>query len=121
MPAPNVKHTILVQRIFGPIDRQLDPDRFIVFITVFGRDCYVHSAPSLIVTVVPPANRRRDREELKADYTSMGVPEFWFVWLEKRRVEVYRSGQDPYVATEGTLTPQSLQGVRVPISEIWPS
>lgn len=145
MPAPKVKHAHIVRRISRPIDRQLDPDRFIVFTTLFGlvirkapltvrepdlavfeaatmveRDGYVHSAPSLIVEVLSPSNRLRNRQELMADYTSLGVPEFWFVWPEKRSIEVFRLGQDPIVVTEGVLTPQSLPGVQVPISEIWP-
>jgi Uma2 family endonuclease len=92
--------------------------------TIVERDGYIHSAPTLLVEVISPANRRRERDEKLADYTSLGVPEFWVVWPERRTIEVFllengemRSAQ---VVSEGCLKPVRLPNVEVAVSAIWP-
>jgi len=92
--------------------------------TVVERDCYIHSAPQLVVEVFSPANTRRDREEEIGDYARIGVPEVWVVSPEGRTVEALylaegclRSAQ---VLREGVLTPKRFPGVQVEVSRIWP-
>jgi Uma2 family endonuclease len=102
-----------------------DPD--IVVIRKDGlieRDGYIHSAPQLVVEVMSPSNRPKNRVRLRQDYASLGVPEYWEVWPEERSVEVLHleNGRyhSPGLLQEGTLKPREFPDVQVDISQIWP-
>jgi Uma2 family endonuclease len=88
------------------------------------RDGYIHSAPQLLVEVFSPANRSKDRERLRHDYASLGVPEYWEVWPQKRTVEVLYLESAQYrtaaILAEGILKPCEFPHVQVDIDAIWP-
>jgi Uma2 family endonuclease len=88
------------------------------------RDGYIHSAPQLVIEVMSPANRKKNRERLRQDYASLGVPEYWEVWPENRSIEVLYLENGRYqtcsVLTQGTLKPREFPHVQVDISTIWP-
>ena len=88
MPPVKWKRAMTVARLQTALQKQVDPDRFLVVTTQFGliirtapltsrvpdlavfetntiveRDGYIHSAPQLVVEVLSPANTRREREE----------------------------------------------------------
>lgn len=148
MPPNKKKHADVVQNLQEALFLQLDRRRFRIYITNFGliirrspltsrvpdlavfekatvveRDGYFHSAPGLIVEIVSPANRRRQREEKLADYASLSVPEFWVVWLEERKIEVFLLENGAMrcsrVISEGVLRPTQFPGVEVPVSQIF--
>ena len=89
------------------------------------QDGYIHSAPQLLVEVWSPANTRGERAEKLADYGSLGVPEGWMFFPERRNVEVFDlengSLRQSQVLTEGILKPTRFPGVQVDISGIWPA
>ena len=53
--------------------------------------------PLLVVEIVSPGTRRRDREHKKNFYLEAGVDEYWIVDAERRSVVVVRLGQDEHV------------------------
>lgn len=102
-----------------------DPD--IVVIRKQGlieRDGYIHSAPQLVIEVFSPSNRPKNRERLRDDYASLGVPEYWEVSPNRRTLEVLllEAGRYHTAATlaEGILKPREFPDVQVDISTIWP-
>jgi len=149
MPPNKLKHAQAIENLHRPLHLQLDPERFTVLGSTFGliirkhpltsrvpdlavfenstlveRDGYIHSAPSLVVEVMSPANRKRQREEKLADYASLGVPEVWLVWLNERKIEVFllENGKMhcAQVVSDGVLRPGKLPGVEIAVPSIWP-
>jgi Uma2 family endonuclease len=148
MPPNKWNHAEIVENVRDALIPQLDRRQFRVVTTSFGliirkspltsrapdlavfdrstiveRDGYIHSAPALLVEVISPANRRRERDEKLADYASLGVPEFWVVWPERRAVEVFlleggemRCSQ---LVSEGAIKPVRLPNVEVAVAELW--
>ncbi len=55
--------------------------------------------PILIVEIISPWSRRRDREQKRAYYIEAGVAEYWIVDPERRSVRVVRPGREDAVAT----------------------
>lgn len=92
--------------------------------TIVERDGYIHSAPQLIVEVPSPSNRLGDREELRRDNSSLGVPEYWVITPEERSEYVFHLEHGELrraaVRTEGMLKPREFPNVQVDISRIWP-
>ena len=56
--------------------------------------------PHLVVEILSPSTRRRDREQKKAFYLEAGVAEYWIVDPERRNVTVVRPGEDSSVESE---------------------
>ena len=150
MPPNKWKHADIVDNLRDALFLQLDRRTFRVTTTKFGliirkspltvrepdlavferntivvRDGYIHSAPGLIVEVLSPANRRREREEKLADYASLGVPEFWVISPEDRTVEVLHLESRAYrrfgLFSEGVLASRAFPGVQISIAQIWAS
>ena len=67
-----------------------------------------------------------DRQAKGRLYAAAGVPEYWVVDVEARRVEVYTEPSDDgyrgrRVASDGMLTPLCLPGVVLELAKIFPS
>lgn len=149
MPLNKWNHTLIVGNVRRALEEQLDRREFLVVAENFGliirkapltsrnpdlavfrkstiveRDGYIHSAPQLIVEVLSPRNRLRDREQLRRDYSSIGVPEYWVITPEERTVEVFylENGQLRTAAllAEGALEPREFPSVQVDIHRFWP-
>jgi Uma2 family endonuclease len=149
MPPAKLRHALIVRNLQGSLVSQLDFRSVYVLTGNYGliirkspltsrdpdiavirkdalieRDGYIHSAPQLIVEVISPRNRPKDRERLRQDYASLGVSEYWEVWPQKRTIEVlylesghYRSAA---ILAEGILKPREFPHVQVDIDTIWP-
>ena len=149
MPAPKLKHGLIIRRLCKAFDAQTDDKKVLVLDTNFGLvirreplttrvpdlavfewgtlvelDGYVHSAPQLAVEVLSPANSRREREEKLQDYASLGVPEVWVFAPEGRTVEILYLEDGQYrrheILADGILKPRLFPNVHIDISEIWP-
>ena len=148
MPAPKWEHSEIVDNLWEQFMAQVDrretkvkASQFALIIrrepltttipdlaiferrTIVEQDGYIHSAPQLVVEVLSPANRRREREEKLADYAELGVSEVWVVAPQGLTVEVlyledgllHRSA----VFADGTLTPRHFPSVHIEVAGIW--
>jgi Uma2 family endonuclease len=81
---------------------------------------YVLATPELIVEIVSPANRKGNLQELLRHYASIGVPEVWFVYLDRREVRRPRLEGGEYreieCLSDGDI---GVLGVTVRLGEIW--
>jgi len=54
----------------------------------------LHGPPALVVEIVSYTSKRTDRLEKRELYLAEGVPEYWIMDIEERRVECWRPGYD---------------------------
>lgn len=82
---------------------------------------YVLSTPDLIVEIVSPANRKGNLKELLRHYAAIGVPEVWFVYLDRKELRRLRLDAGAYHeferVSEGEI---AVLGETVPLNDIWP-
>ncbi len=84
---------------------------------------YLPSPPDLAVEVSSPGTRRRDLGRKKDVYEGFGVPEYWFVDLEARCVEVFRLERGRYgppltLQSGDRLSSPLLPGFDLSVSEV---
>jgi len=60
----------------------------------------IEGAPDLVVEILSPSTARRDRGLKRERYASFGVPLYWILDLDRRRVEVFRLAHDPHGSAE---------------------
>jgi len=81
---------------------------------------YVLSTPELIIEIVSPANRKGNLQELLRHYAAIGVPEVWFVYLDRKEVRRLRLDAGSYHEVERLSAGEiAILGVSVPLNEIW--
>ena len=78
-------------------------------------------APTLAVEVISPGNTKREMEDKLADYFRSGVELVWYVYPERKQVEVYAGGKPTRVLGEAdTLDGGSvLPGFVFPLKELF--
>ena len=84
----------------------------------------IEGAPLLVVEVLSPSSRTQDRTVKACRYAALGIPHYWIVDLDARRIECYRAESGVYVATrevEGnaTLAPSDWPGLTIALSDLW--
>ncbi len=78
----------------------------------------------LVIEVVSPENRRHDWEVKRREYAQAGIPEYWIVDPEARKVVVFRLEGERY-RVEGEYTSgevvrsRVLDGFHVAVDDIW--
>lgn len=86
------------------------------------QDGSIHSRPTFLAEVLSPANTLRKRQELLADYESIGVSEVWVISPDIKAIEVLHLDdgrlQVKQVATEGVLAVSSLSGVTIRVGDL---
>jgi Uma2 family endonuclease len=73
----------------------------------------IEGAPDLVIEVISPSSALRDRGLKRERYARFGVPLYWVVDVELRRVEVYRLAENPDLPAEivsDTLVWQPIPG-----------
>jgi Uma2 family endonuclease len=145
MPPPSLRHARLVERLALLLRKGLSSD-FEVLVSAFGQairkepftyrvpdlavylrsrlgdDHYIWAVPELLVEVISPANRKGDLGELIEDYDFLQAPEVWLVDLEKQRIaRLLREGGKLREAGlfADSISPVRLEGVAVPLEELW--
>ena len=85
-----------------------------------GNEWETAPKPILIVEVLSPSTRRRDREQKKVFYTEARVAEYWLVDPEAKAITVVRPGEENRVVDTtltwhpaGVLEPLTLRVVEV--------
>lgn len=86
----------------------------------------LHGAPDLVVEILSPSTRSRDKRLKRDVYERTGVTEYWVVDPDHDVVEVYRkssaggSFSDPVrVEQTGSLTTPLLPGLELPIKKVF--
>jgi Uma2 family endonuclease len=85
---------------------------------------WVHGAPDLVIEILSPGTRDRDRTLKRRLYARHGVKELWLVDPEARTVEVFAlnptTETSPRSFAEGdTLTSGILPTLRLALNSIW--
>ena len=80
--------------------------------------------PDLVVEVISPSSRSKDRVRKNHDYAAIGVPEYWLVDPEARILErrVLRDGTYSIVeALEGdaVFRPEGFEGLEIELGPLW--
>lgn len=78
--------------------------------------------PDLLVEVSSPSTRERDLGVKRDVYERFGVPEYWFVDLDERRVLVHRLTGGRYEVEErrpgDSLEPHCCPGLHIPVAQL---
>lgn len=80
--------------------------------------------PDLVVEVISPTSKSRDRIRKMQDYAAIGVPEYWLVDPEARTLERLLLRDGTYLIAEGldedqVFRPDSFAGLEIPLAELW--
>ena len=78
----------------------------------------IEGPPDLVVEVLSPSTRRRDQTRKLALYEKHGVPEYWILDHERKRVLVYRLRGERYDPPEELVAPAVLRTPLLPALEI---
>lgn len=85
----------------GPMSMKLDergrePDVFFVSNSNLDRikTNYLDGAADLIIEIISPESRGRDRGDKFYEYEKAGVKEYWLIDYERRQTEFYRLGEN---------------------------
>ncbi len=84
----------------------------------------IEGAPLLVVEVLSPSTRAQDRTVKSRRYAALGIPHYWIVDPEARRIECYRAEAGAYtLALEGqgdtTLAFPAWPGLTVALTDLW--
>ena len=84
----------------------------------------LEGAPDLVVEVLSPRTRSRDRGVKMRRYARAGVPNYWIMDPESRALEAYGVTEQGYnlLGTYGpgsTFRPALFPGLEIPIDELW--
>lgn len=85
---------------------------------------YVEGPPDLVVEIISRASRVLDRGEKFYEYEQAGVPEYWLIDPERKKVEAYRLGTDgtyePFpLGDPAALRAEALPGMWIPTEWLW--
>ena len=84
----------------------------------------IDGAPDLVVEVLCPSTRSRDRGIKMHRYAAAGVTHYWMLDPRSKALEAYKLGEDGY-AVLGTLAsgeifrPELFPGLEIPIDRLW--
>jgi Uma2 family endonuclease len=84
----------------------------------------VEGAPDLVVEVLSPSTKARDRGIKMRRYAAAGVPHYWMLDPGSQTLEAYRLRQGGYELVEtcgpgGTFRPELFPGLEIAIDELW--
>jgi Uma2 family endonuclease len=85
-------------------------------VTALHADGKLHSAPELVVEILSPGKRNRERDQqAKLDlYSRRGVQEYWIVDYEQRQVEIYRRDEAALKLRVTLFAPDELRSPLLP-------
>ena len=83
----------------------------------------IRGVPDLVVEILSPGTRRRDRMVKAQLYARIDVPEYWIVDPPARCIEVFSLGETGYAlhssATgDGVVSSKALEGFEVVVDEV---
>jgi Uma2 family endonuclease len=84
----------------------------------------IDGAPDLVVEILSPGTRSRDRGIKQRRYAGSSIPHYWIVDPRTRALEAYRLGEQGYELT-GThgpgsvFRPELFPDLEIPIDDLW--
>lgn len=84
--------------LFAPVDVLLADGDYLEPDIVFVRTDHLHyktkrgieGPPDLVVEILSPTTARQDRGAKRERYAHFGIPEYWIVDTDRRRIEIHR-------------------------------
>ncbi|MBI4649280.1 MAG: Uma2 family endonuclease [Bacteroidia bacterium] len=125
---PDKKGTLLVAPtdVYFDDENTVQPD--ILFISKerkhIIKEKFIEGAPDLVIEVVSQSTFQRDTIEKKHLYERFGVKEYWLVFPEENRIEVFvlnqnRFGDANTVKQHGKVQSIVLQGIDIAVNRIF--
>jgi Uma2 family endonuclease len=88
-------------------------------------DRVIRHPPDLCVEVLSPSTEERDRSRKMQMFARFGVPEYWIVDSQLRRIEVYRLDRGAYAladaSAEGVIESPTIAGLAFSVAGLFPS
>lgn len=111
----------------APIDLELDDTNIVqpdLVVVLNDRRSIVtpsrmRGVPNLVVEILSPATAAVDRSLKRALYEGAGVPEYWIVDVEDRRLDRYVLGEETYAEPEIHRDSIEFAGARVDLTDVW--
>ncbi len=107
-------------------ERGREPDLFFVAQNRLDKlkKNYFDGAPDLIIEIISPESRGRDRGDKFYEYEIAGVREYWIIDYEREKVEFYNLDKDGffqmiYADKTNTFHSQVLPNLRLNVSWLW--
>jgi Uma2 family endonuclease len=146
-PSPNTEHQWASGDLFGemrnhvrgnnlgvvlsaPIDVKLSEHNFVVpdiaFVSldrvqIISKQ-YINGAPDLMVEIISPSSKRRDRVRKAALYAMASVREYWIVDPEMKTVDVFRLQSGRYEripVVDGIARSEVLAGFEIDVARLF--
>lgn len=144
-PSPNQRHQELVGRLYLSLGVFLEdcPDKGRLFLSPFDVLFSFHDVvepdlvfvapdqldiltaqniqgtPALVIEILSPSTRRRDREVKRRLYERTGVREYWLVDPDVNAVTVYRRAEDGSFPLAARLTADEPDTLETPLLPGW--
>lgn len=85
---------------------------------------YLDGAPDIVVEIISPESRSRDRGEKFYEYEQAGVKEYWLIDPDRKQTEFYRRGSDGIfrivpIAEDGIFRSEVLKGFWPKVDWLW--
>ena len=107
-------------------ERGREPDLFFVAKNRLDKlkKTYFDGSPDLIIEIISPESRGRDRGDKFYEYEIAGVCEYWIIDYEREKVEFYNLDKDGffqmvYADETNTFHSQVLPNLRLNVSWLW--
>ena len=84
----------------------------------------VEGAPALVVEILSPSTKQRDRTVKAQRYAELGIPSYWIVDIDARRVTCYRAENSRYVVMaeaegDAMLELKDWPGLTLVLGDVW--
>jgi Uma2 family endonuclease len=129
---PYVKERQLGRVYFAPLGVVLDEENGVqpdlVYVSNERRSIIVErgleGAPDLVVEVLSPSTRARDRGLKMRRYAAAGIPHYWIIDPLVQTLEAYRLSAQGYELTgthgpDSVFRPELFPGLEIPIQALW--
>ncbi|HRH40661.1 MAG TPA: Uma2 family endonuclease [Pyrinomonadaceae bacterium] len=84
---------------------------------------YLDGAADLVIEIISPESRARDRGEKFYEYEAAGVKEYWLIDTERKQAEFYSLSKDGFfnfeLAENGIFKSKVLQGLTLKVEWLW--
>ena len=146
-PAPRTSHQRIAGKIFVALDHffagkqcqpfvaptdvvlseydVVQPDLLVVCDPEQIKETHIEGAPAMVVEILSPATRSRDRVQKTRLYARAGIKEYWIVSPDDAAVELFLLNNGKYTLElsaefHETLVSPSFPGLEIPLCDIFP-